>query len=596
MGSNFAEELKRVIVQAWPDMEPVKKIGSGAYGIVFECTKSAEGTGFTTKEAVKIIKIPRDIEEEYDDDCDMSPEEYFTALKDKAVSEIQVMDSLKGPHVVHINEYKVLNQSEQFGYYVLIRMDLLTNLKSVLNLHANDNSENAERMAIKVCRDMCDALQRCFERNMIHRDIKPENILMSEDGDFYLGDFGLARQFSNGTRNVSSRGTEDYMAPEVYLHGCNQLTDLYSLGLVLYRIVNHNHVLFYDEKNGTEGKDIAQNKRVSGQYQIPLPANCSENFGKIVVKMCAYNPEDRFQSIAEIRKALDSIDRKADKEDICADLGDEGAANVSADNTPSIADISFSSSDKESADYRGNYTQVNNQSINVNNITYTSNTTAAVVNGDNSKKGKNKKNRKVAIIAIIAAIILLGIGTVIGIMKIGKIIAKLENPAKVENTENIDKNISENDTIEMESENTNDSEVADSGQAILKLKMVESEGAEIVNGIEDTLGNKYDNALQLYGYGKLPYVTYYLNREYSRFVGDFSCLEYQTIDNDNSFRLEIYGDDESLLYSIDYTRSLAVTPIDIDVTGVEFLTIKISADWAGKGMGGIISNGMLYAK
>ena len=122
------------------------------------------------------------------------------------------------------------------------------------------------------------------------------------------------------------------------------------------------------------------------------------------------------------------------------------------------------------------------------------------------------------------------------------------------------------------------------------MKIVESDGATLKSGAVDSLGNKYAKALVLSRYGQTPYAQYYLGGQYKQFKCQFACDDGS---DKSEYRLEIYGDNDGLpIYSLDYTRALPVTPIEIDVTGVEFLTFKIAA---GQGQrAGIINDGMLY--
>ena len=87
------------------------------------------------------------------------------------------------------------------------------------------------------------------------------------------------------------------------------------------------------------------------------------------------------------------------------------------------------------------------------------------------------------------------------------------------------------------------------------------------------------------GYAKL-----YLGGKYKKFKCNFACNDESY---DGNYRLDIYGDDaNNPLYTLDYTRSLAVTPIELDVTGVEFITFMVSGDAIF--YSGIISDGMFY--
>ena len=80
---------------------------------------------------------------------------------------------------------------------------------------------------------------------MIHRDIKPQNIFITSKGDYKLGDFGVARTMEKTMSGMSKKGTYNYMAPEVY-HRVNTglVSDQYSLGLVLYWLLNEKRMPF----------------------------------------------------------------------------------------------------------------------------------------------------------------------------------------------------------------------------------------------------------------------------------------------------------------------------------------------------------------
>ena len=92
---------------------------------------------------------------------------------------------------------------------------------------------------------MCNALELCEKRGIIHRDIKPDNIFINDNGDYKLGDFGVARQLEKSSTFMSRRGNQAYMAPEVYKgEWYGEKADIYSLGLVLYRLLNNSRIPF----------------------------------------------------------------------------------------------------------------------------------------------------------------------------------------------------------------------------------------------------------------------------------------------------------------------------------------------------------------
>ncbi len=590
MANQLIEELRSVIKNTWDDITPVKRLGSGAYGVVFKCEKKAAGTSFVTYEAIKVIKIPRDFEDDYNEDSGLSPQDYYTMLKDSAINEIAVMDSLKSPHVVHINEYKVVPQTNQFGWYILIKMDLLQNLKDTMKIHANDPKQVVEANAIKLCRDMCDALDVCFAREYVHRDIKPENIFVSDKGEYYLGDFGLAKKLDEHARNVSSRGTETYVAPEAYTEGCTKLTDLYSLGLVLYKMVNNNCDLFQKPGDNAISKDDAQRIRLAGKEPIMLPSNCSEEFGNIIRKMCAYKPEDRYQSVSEIRAALNNMLPKST----------ESKAEPNAE--------------ERVVDDKGVYSTVNsgvnfsNNTINVNHNVYAqANVTS--IRDDHSLFGN--KALLYGVIGVACAICLIG-SSVFIISKIKNRMSSLSSNYKEEqvtiepsNEDVLDNkpsdgqgfvsvlntnNLTDKEDATESSKESNSDDCVD----LLDQKIVEGAGSGISSGVQNSLGDLYDRALVLYGYTGSPYVTYYLGGQYERFTALFSCLENDNIGNSN-YVIDVYGDDiNNVLFHQAYRRSVAVTPIDVDVTGVEFMTIQVSGESEGDSKGAIISDAKLF--
>ena len=76
--------------------------------------------------------------------------------------------------------------------------------------------------------------------------MKPENIFVSRFGDFKLGDFGIAREQAHTMSNMSKKGTYSYMAPEIYKgEKYDSSIDIYSLGIVLYKLMNQTGCLFF---------------------------------------------------------------------------------------------------------------------------------------------------------------------------------------------------------------------------------------------------------------------------------------------------------------------------------------------------------------
>ena len=163
-----------------------------------------------------------------------------------------------------------------------------------------------DEQVIRIAKDMCAALELCKKHNIVHRDTKPQNIFVSENGNYKLGDFGIAKTVEK-TMGGSKTGTYKYMAPEVYSNRpYNSTADIYSLGLVLYWLLNERRMPFMPlppEKLKDGMDEESRKRRLSGE-RLPTPAHGSKNLKEIVLKACAFDPKDRYQTAREMREDL----------------------------------------------------------------------------------------------------------------------------------------------------------------------------------------------------------------------------------------------------------------------------------------------------
>ena len=181
-------------------------------------------------------------------------------------------------------------------------MELLTSLQQVLRQEMLSVQE-----IIKLGKDISNALILCERKNIIHRDIKPANIMVSEFGDYKLGDFGVSKIMDHATY-ATPMGTPEYEAPEIkHMEKYGQAVDIYSLGIMLYWLLNDRKMPFVDaEKKLTPGLKIdAMERRYRGE-KLPAPMNGSDELKKIVLKACEYRPEDRYASAKEMYDALEA--------------------------------------------------------------------------------------------------------------------------------------------------------------------------------------------------------------------------------------------------------------------------------------------------
>ena len=299
---------KDVPVSVWPEWELIEKIGEGSFGKVYKAQRTERGRSFYS--AIKIISIPASKGELDSVRAEMNNEqstrEYFRNLVEDCIQEIYTMEHFCGnSHVVSFEDFKVVEYLDEIGWDISIRMEYLTSFMDYCT-----GKELTEKEVIKLGCDLAMALIYCRKLNIIHRDVKPENIFVSRFGDFKLGDFGIAREQAHTMSNMSKKGTYSYMAPEIYKgEKYDSSIDIYSLGIVLYKLMNQNRLPFLslDKQLITyRDKENALARRMAGE-KMPAPVNASAAFSHIILKACAYEPGKRYRKPEDMLRDLEKL-------------------------------------------------------------------------------------------------------------------------------------------------------------------------------------------------------------------------------------------------------------------------------------------------
>ena len=299
---------KDVPVSVWPEWKLVEKIGEGSFGKVYKAKRTERGRSFYS--AIKIISIPGNkgeldsVRSEMNDE--QSTREYFRNLVEDCVQEIYTMEHFCGnSHVVSFEDFKIVEYLDEIGWDISIRMEYLTSFMDYCT-----GKELTEKEVIKLGCDLAMALIYCRKMNIIHRDVKPENIFVSRFGDFKLGDFGIAREQARTMSNMSKKGTYSYMAPEIYKgEKYDSSIDIYSLGIVLYKLMNQNRLPFLslDKQLITyRDKENALARRMAGE-KMPAPSKASAAFSHIILKACAFDPKKRYRRPEDMLRDLESL-------------------------------------------------------------------------------------------------------------------------------------------------------------------------------------------------------------------------------------------------------------------------------------------------
>ena len=223
----------------------IKSIGEGGMANVY----LAWDTILEREVAVKILR------------GDLSDDEKFIRrFQREALS----ASSLSHPNIVSI--YDVGNEGD-INYIVMECLEGKT-LKDYIEEHGKLSSV----ATLKFASQIASALEAAHKAKIIHRDIKPENIFVDAEGNFKLGDFGVAKQMEKTQGSMSVKGTYNYMSPEVFsVKKSDGRADMYSLALVMYKLLNNDRLPFLDPDKQLiryNERQAAFEKRIKGE-QIP---------------------------------------------------------------------------------------------------------------------------------------------------------------------------------------------------------------------------------------------------------------------------------------------------------------------------------------
>lgn len=175
-------------------------------------------------------------------------------------------------------------ESDEFLYIIVDYIEGDSLDKALINEGKFD-----EKTVLGWTRQICDVLlylHNLKPNPVIYRDMKPANIILTKEGCIKLIDFGIAREFkSDSDSDTVYIGTRGYAAPEQYGSGQSSVTtDIYSLGVTMFRLITGKSFCEYNARNETAG----------------FPEGVSEQIWKIIKKCTRLNPENRYQSVQEI--------------------------------------------------------------------------------------------------------------------------------------------------------------------------------------------------------------------------------------------------------------------------------------------------------
>ena len=212
--------------------------------------------------------------------------------------EAKALARLSHPSIVHIHDY---GEYEGAPFLVMEYVPSGT-------LAKRPDKPVPWREAVQIILPVARALAYAHAQHVIHRDIKPGNVLLTENNEPMLSDFGIAKivGVNDGatiTGAGTTIGTPEYMAPEQWMGESSPQSDIYSLGVVLYELVTGKKPYTADTPVGVMLKQVNDPLPDPTQYVGDLPAELVNDLEKAMRK----DPKDRYASMKEFVADLDSL-------------------------------------------------------------------------------------------------------------------------------------------------------------------------------------------------------------------------------------------------------------------------------------------------
>ena len=260
-----------------------RQIGEGATGKVYHAMDTFSGQ----EVAVKLVDQAILNDPTFDEEC-----------RSQFLNEASLAGKLAHPHVVTILEASV---TEDAGYVVMEYVP-----GGNLLLHTSPDALLPVENVLQIIFKCCGALDYAFRQGIIHRDIKPANIMVVSGTNVKIADFGAAVFYQAQSTQKVTVGSPYYMSLEqISGHRLTYLSDMYSLGIVAYELLTGT--LPFQAPTILKLFDaIAKKDAAPPSIHRPgLPAELD----KVVLRMIARNPADRYSSWADLALEIAEVGR-----------------------------------------------------------------------------------------------------------------------------------------------------------------------------------------------------------------------------------------------------------------------------------------------
>jgi len=290
-------------------------LGKGGMGAVFLC----EHTQLQRHVAVKVL--PKELADD-------------TAARERFYREARAVATLDHPNIVRVHDVNSHGGVHFMVMEYLEGMDLQELVKS--------GGPIPYPQAVRHAVEGAEGLAHAHEKGLVHRDVKPANLFLTKKGIVKLLDLGLARKIHDAKDNLTRQldpgavlGTVDYLAPEQALdsHDVDHRADIYSLGATLYALISGSPPF-----EGNNNQKLLHHQLIEAKPLHQVSPATPPGLSEAVARMMAKNPDDRYQSAAEVIAALSPWAAAADTSAMSTQrLAGRGVSTAPTERVPAVA-------------------------------------------------------------------------------------------------------------------------------------------------------------------------------------------------------------------------------------------------------------------
>ncbi|MCX7431151.1 MAG: serine/threonine-protein kinase, partial [Planctomycetia bacterium] len=222
--------------------------------------------------------------------------------------ESQVLASLHHPGIAQIHSFGTFSAADaETPYFV---MEFIAGAKTITDFADERGLNTRERL--ELFQKACDAVSHAHSRGILHRDLKPGNILVAEDGQPKIIDFGVARQLDRDTILTTAHedinrliGTIQYMAPEQFRGDSRELdvrVDVYALGVILYELLTGRPPFDLRRAALAEAARVVLDEEP--QSLSSRDRAISRDIGLVAQKCLQKNPQHRYASAHDLARDI----------------------------------------------------------------------------------------------------------------------------------------------------------------------------------------------------------------------------------------------------------------------------------------------------